>query len=506
MLNSSKWRRDQIKGIALTTASFLIVTLTMFSLRSHISVATAALVLVIPVILGVVVGGFGVGLVGIVAGFIIYDFVFIPPYYTLNVGQTQNWIALGVYVAVVIIVSRVVANMKDARSVAVEREIHARQLFELSKLLLGEHESTELLDTVASSVQQTFQFEAVLLLLQGPERLEVGATAGRTMTANELHELIPETGFPATLLRNSDHDSQSLFSIALTVGGKPVGLLVMQGALAQNPDLQLLSTFANHAALAIEQAQLKQQALDAQLLTETDKWRRALLSSVSHDLRTPLASIKAAASGLNDPSVNLDDAQTRELLDTISTETDRLSRLVVNLLDMTRIEAGVMTPNNEIIEISDLIEEGLTALGDDRARAQISLPESPRDLFVSADHVLISQVIANLVDNALRHSPKGEPVAIEATPRDTEVVVTVTDHGLGVPPQLMEHVFEMFSKDSDSSHAGIGLAIAKAFVSAHGGQISVENSPSGGARFSFSLPLVHFDERRYLDDEDTSNR
>lgn len=505
MLNSRKWR-DQIKGIALTTASFLIVTLAMFSVRSHISVATAALVLVIPVILGVVVGGFGVGLVGIVAGFLIYDFVFIPPYYTLNVGQTQNWIALGVYVVVVILVSRVVANMKDARSVAVEREKHARQLFELSKLLLGKQELAELLDTVTSSVQLTFQFEAVLLLLQGPERLEVGATAGRTMTANELHELIPETGFPATLFRTSDDDSRSLFSIALTVGGKPVGLLVMQGALAQSPDIQLLSTFANHAALAIEQAQLKQQALKAQLLTETDKWRRALLSSVSHDLRTPLASIKAAASGLNDPSANLDDLQTRELLDTITTETDRMSRLVVNLLDMTRIEAGVLTPNNEIIEISELIEEGLNALGDERAKAQISVSESPRDLFVSADHVLISQVIANLVDNALRHSPKGEPVTIEVSPRDTEVVVIVADHGPGVPPGLMERVFEMFSKDSDSSHAGIGLAIAKAFVSAHGGRISVENSPFGGARFSFSLPLVPFDERRYLDDEDTSSR
>ncbi len=499
MRNSRKWR-EEVTGLALTTASFLVVTMAMFVARSHISVATSALVLVIPVVLGVVIGGFGVGLVGIVLGFLIYDFVFIPPYYTLNVGQTQNWIALGVYVVVVILVSRVVANMKDARSVAIERERHARQLFELSKLLLGEQELTALLETVANSVQVTFQFEAVLLLLQGPERLEVGATAGRGMSTQELHELIPESGLPATVLRTSDDGSESLFSIALTVGGKPVGLLVMQGVLAQTPDMQLLSTFANHAALAIEQAQLRKQALQAQLLAETDKWRRALLSSVSHDLRTPLASIKAAASGLIDPSVDLDDAQTKELLETITSETDRMSRLVVNLLDMTRIEAGVLTPRTEVTELSELIEEGINALGDERAKAQISVKELPRDMFVLADHVLISQVIANLLDNALRHSPAGEQVEVEVSPSGPEVTVTVADHGTGVPQELMGHVFEMFKKDSNASHTGIGLAIAKAFVNAQGGQIGVDNSPSGGARFSFSLPLVALDERRYLDD------
>ena len=505
MVNGRKWR-EQVKGVALTTVSFLIVSSLMFAFRAHISVATAALVLVIPVILGVMIGGFSVGVIGIVLGFVIYDFVFIPPYYTLSVGQTQNWIALGVFVIVVILVSRVVASLKDARSLAMEREQNARRLFELSKLLLGEKELAELLETVTTSVQLTFGFDAVVLLLQGPEKLEVGASAGQQFTPEELSQLIPEIGVPATLFRRSEDGARTLFSLALTASGKPMGLLVMRGRQAQSPDAELLSTFANHAALAIEQAQLKKQALQAKLLEETDRWRRALLGSVSHDLRTPLASIKAAASGLSDSSADLDPNQKLELLETISVQTDRLTRLVVNLLDMTRIEAGVLTPRLSTVEVAELIEEGIDALGDDQSRDQIQVRNCPNEMFVSADHILISQVIANLLENAVRYSPKDKPIIIDVSSADSKVILSVSDSGPGVPAEQRERVFELFHKDSDRGHTGLGLAIAKAFVSAHGGDITANSSESGGARFSFALPLVPIDEYGYLDDQAAPDR
>ncbi len=279
----------------------------------------------------------------------------------------------------------------------------------------------------------------------------------------------------------------------------------MKGGSNQTPDTQLLSTFANHAALAIEYAQLRQQAVQTHLLEETDRWRRALLSSVSHDLRTPLASIKAAASGLSDSSLYLDPIQKEELLETISAETDRLSRLVVNLLDMTRIEAGVLTPHSTVIEIAELVDEGINAIGGEKAKTQIVVKNDSHELFVAADHVLISQVIANLLDNALRHSPDGKPVTIEILRNEAEVAITVSDHGPGVPPELMDRIFEMFRKDSDDSHTGIGLAIAKSFIEAHGGNITVANSPSGGAGFRFTLPLVYLDEGGYLDDDNPTD-
>ncbi|MDA8081389.1 MAG: ATP-binding protein [Actinomycetota bacterium] len=505
MVNGRKWREES-RGVALAAVSFLIVSSVMFFFRAHISVATAALVLVIPVILGVMIGGFSVGLIGIVLGFIIYDFVFIPPYYTLSVGQTQNWIALGVFVVVVILVSRVVASLKDARSLAIEREHNARRLFELSKLLLGEKELPELLETVANSVQLTFGFEAVVLLLQGPEKLEVGASAGQLFSSEELSQLIPEIGAPATLYRTSEDGAQTLFSLALSAAGRPMGLLVMRGSHAQSPDAQLLSTFANHAALAIEQAQLKQQALQAKLLEETDRWRRALLGSVSHDLRTPLASIKTAASSLSDLSADLDPNQRLELLDTISVQTDRLTRLVVNLLDMSRIEAGVLTPRPSTVEVAELIEEGIDALGDDQARQQIQVRSCPHEIFVSADHILISQVIANLLENAVRYSPKEKPITIDVSSTSSKVLLSVSDWGPGVPADQRERVFDLFHKDSESGHTGLGLSIAKAFVSAHGEDITLTNSESGGAQFTFSLPLVPIDEYGYIDDQAAPDR
>ncbi|TAN25150.1 MAG: hypothetical protein EPN30_05325, partial [Actinomycetota bacterium] len=387
-----------------------------------------------------------------------------------------------------------------------EREQNVRRLFELSQLLLGAKELTELLDTVTKSVQLTFQFEAVVLLLQGPEKLEIGASAGQRFSDDELSQVIPETGTPAKLSRTSENRAQSLFSVALTAAGRPMGLLVMRGSKAGHPDMQLLSTFANHAALAIEQAQLKQQALQAKLLEETDRWRRALLGSVSHDLRTPLASIKAAASGLGDSSADLEPGQKQELLDTISAQTDRLTRLVENLLDMTRIEAGVLTPHLSVTEVSELIEEGINALGNDLAKSQIIVADCPNELFVSADHILISQVIANLIENALRYSPVDKPITIDVAQRDSEVFLSVSDSGPGVSEELRSQVFEMFQKDSDGSHTGLGLAIAKAFVSAHGGKITLGNSASGGARFSFSLPLVPIDENGFLYDQAAPDR
>ncbi|NNN18360.1 MAG: DUF4118 domain-containing protein [Acidimicrobiaceae bacterium] len=496
---------EQKKGISLTVVSFLVVSSVMFIFRDQISVATTALVLVMPVIFGTVIGGFSVGLTGIVLGFLIYDFIFIPPYYTLTVGRTQNWIALGVYAVVVILVSRVVSNLKDTRTLALQREKYTRQLFELSQLLIGDKELNELLKTVTETVQTTFQFDAVVLLLPGTEKLEIGASAGRLLNSKEMRLLIPDQGVPATLHRTSDDGRQTLFSLALTAGGKPLGLLAMSGPKTLSPDIQLLSTFANHAALAIEQAQLKRQVNHTKLLEETDRWRKALLGSVSHDLRTPLASIKAAASGLSDAKETLDALQKQELLDTISTQTDHLTRLVVNLLDMTRIEAGVLSPNKIAVEITELIEEGIAAIRDSSAQIQIAQPDCARELFVSADHVLISQVIANLLENALRYSPKNEPITISIEPSDTELIVSVTDHGPGVPPELREQIFEMFKKDPNGGRAGLGLAIAKAFVTAHGEQLEVSDSPSGGACFRFSLPLVPIDGNGYLDDQTTPN-
>lgn len=505
MALNRNWRQP-LKGTLLTIGSLLVVSSAMFFIRSHISFATTALVLVIPVIWGVAIGGFTVGLIGIILGFLIYDYVFIPPYYTLTVGATQNWIALGVYVIVVLIVSRLVSNLKNARSYALERERNARQLFELSKSLLGDKKLPLLLETVVDSIQKTFGFQSVALLLQGVNKLEIVASSGTPLNKEDVQSLVPDYGAPATLRKFADVGNNSLIALALSAGGRPIGLLAILGdAPSVQADIQLLATFANNAAMAIEQAQLREQVLKTELLEETDKWRRAILGSVSHDLRTPLASIKAAASSLHEPNIAIDPLLTTELVETILTQTDRLTRLVVNLLDMTRIEAGVLKPNLTIIDIKELINEGITALSGSVPREVIDLKIGEGEHFVVADHILVAQVIANLLENAYRYIPHGDHIDIDVCTRDSLLYISISDSGPGIPTGQKKQIFEMFQQDSNGGRAGLGLAIAKAFLDAHNSQIEVTDSTKGGAQFTFSLPLVAIDETRILNDSSTAN-
>lgn len=500
-----KWQ-ELLKGAGLTIISLALASLLMFFYRSHLSVATTALVLVIPVIWGVVIGGFPVGILGMILGFLIYDFVFIPPYYTLTVGATQNWIALGVYGIVVLLVARLVSNLKNARSYAVESELSAKHLFELSKFLIGERELPDVAEAVVQSIHTTFQFNSVILMLQGDLTLEVAASAGAPVSENDLKRLIPQSGEPAALFSASDTRGLSLLSLALNSSGKPIGIMAMLGQAGRQPDVQLLSTFANHAALAIEQAQLRQQIKHTELLEETDRWRRALLGSVSHDLRTPLSSIKAAASDLNNGTLVLTDSQKKELLDTIVTQTDRLTRLVVNLLDMTRIEAGVLQPSVQIVEVIELIDEAKSSLGDALPSGRIRIEAPSDEVYIAADHILIAQVIANLLDNAIRYTSPADEILISISPTTTNVTISISDSGPGVPKDKVDQIFEMFQKDSSGGRAGLGLAIAKAFVNAHGGVLSVSESRTGGARFSFSLPVAQLEDIGFLDEETATNR
>jgi two-component system sensor histidine kinase KdpD len=284
--------------------------------------------------------------------------------------------------------------------------------------------------------------------------------------------------------------SDGMHTVALTAAGRPVGILALRGLPASQADRDLLSTFANHAALALERARLREQALRSDLLEEVDRLRHALMGAVSHDLRTPLATMKVASSILLDPPAPLSEADTTELYTLIDLETDRLTRLVTSLLDMTRIDAGELEVRPAAIAVSDLVDDSVTALrpalGDHRVDVVVAagLPE------VEVDHLLIGQVLANLLDNAVRHSPPHSVITVSGERYDGRVAVAVSDHGPGVPTTEREAVFDRFVRFDTGGRAGLGLTIAKTFVEAHGEHIWVEDAPGGGARFVFTLPAA----------------
>jgi two-component system sensor histidine kinase KdpD len=272
-----------------------------------------------------------------------------------------------------------------------------------------------------------------------------------------------------------------------------VGLYPSDPARLTGPDERLLlETLCSLAASALERTELAAEARKARLHAETEQLRSSLLSSVSHDLRTPLGVVTGATSALLDESGPKDEATRRELLQTAHEESLRLSRLVRNLLDMTRLEAGAVKVQKEAQPFEEVVGGALTRL-EDRLRGRQLRTDVPPDLPLAAfDAVLVEQLLVNLLENALKYTPPASPIDIEARERQGMLAVTVADRGPGVQPRDRERIFEKFyrAQGGQGGGVGLGLAICRGIVTAHGGDIGVDERPGGGASFRFTLPLA----------------
>ncbi|HWD24638.1 MAG TPA: ATP-binding protein [Acidimicrobiales bacterium] len=484
---SPGWRRSVIGGV-VAVIGVVAVTAAMLPLRGHVDTATTALVMVLPVLTAVVVSGFVGGIVAIVAGFFASDLLFVPPYDTIQIRAAQDWTTLIVYVLAMVVVARLVDHLRTTQIEARRHEQVIRRIFDMSEALIRDRPFDEFLGKVTSTFLEAFELRSVAMLLPVGPALEVVSTAGVELSPDELADLTPAPGAlrrPAAV-----HVVRGTTVIVpLSTAAGPLGLLALVGAKLPRFDGALLQTYANQVALALERAQLREQAFKSQLLEEVDRLRDALVGAVSHDLRTPLAVIKAAVSHLLSPEVTLDDSARGEMLRHIDDQTDRLTRLIVNVLDMTRIRAGALTPRIEAITVADLLAEALAALPPEiSARVVADIPDPVQ--VASVDHVLISQAIANLLDNADRHAPGDTPITVAASADDGAIRFSVSDRGPGVPFEDRDRIFDMFNRVSGAGRAGLGLAIAKAFIQAHGGAIEVANIAQGGACFTFEVPQV----------------
>jgi two-component system sensor histidine kinase KdpD len=464
-----------------------VLAAAMLPLRSHLTIATSALVLVVPVVLGVVVGGFFAGVVAVIGGFLVYDLLFIPPYLTLDVGAAENWTALGVYAAVLLPVARVVAGMNAARAKARQRGTQIRELFELSAILVEDKPFDELLTVIVHTLRDVFDARQVALLLPRNSQLEIVASAGATLTDEDRDRLLPAAGELASL-DTDPSGRRDPFGLALIAAGRPVGLLMVSGKRLAEQEREPLLLFANQVALAIERAQLREQALRAELTEEVERLAGTLVAAVSHDLRTPLASIKASSSVLADPELRIGSQARQELAGLIDAQADRLAALVSNLLDMSRVQAGVLRPRYTMTTLEHLVTTVLKDLPPAlRARVVTTAAQLPP---IDVDQVLIARVLTNLLENAGRHGPRGTPITIAAALSDAATVtVSVTDHGPGVSPDRRGEIFGMFPRRPGDAGTGLGLTIAKAFIEAHGQRIWTEDVPGAGARFCFTLPV-----------------
>ncbi len=487
----------RVLGIAVTLAGLVVLVALLLPFRAHLSITIPALLFVLPALVGVVVGGIVPGVIGVMGGFLVYDWFFLPPYNTLSVRSPQNWVALAVYAVVVLIVAQMVAKLRSAREDALRRTEESSRLFELSQALIGDLTLSQLLTHIVATVQSVFAPRWTALVLPADtreagstEELQVAATAGQPLAEGDVVSLTSGGGQTRSLGLVDDAGPRRV-SVALVVSHRAVGMLVLQDVQVGERERSLLGTFANQAALAVDRAQLREQALRTRLLEEIDRWRRALMGAASHDLRTPLASIKTAVSSLRQVGVHLGPEDRADLLELIELQSDRLARLVTNLLDMTRIEAGALEIRPTAIGFDELVDEALTSLGGSLTPGRVAI-DAPVDLpLLHLDHVLMSQVLANVLENADRLSPAGSVISVAARVAPgsggTRVEIGVSDDGPGIAREERERVFEMFSQNGGGGRAGLGLAIAKAFVEAHGGLIWIDPDIARGARVVFTV-------------------
>jgi two-component system, OmpR family, sensor histidine kinase KdpD len=261
-----------------------------------------------------------------------------------------------------------------------------------------------------------------------------------------------------------------------------------------NPRSAFFWAFVDHAASMIERARLHRESLQVEVLRRTDALRAALLSSISHDLRTPLSSIKASASSLLQEDVQWDEEARRSFALSIEHEADRLNRLVENLLDMSRIEGGALKPEKEWYPIDELIHDVLGHM-QPLLQGRTVQTDLPDDLPpVELDYLQIDQVLTNLIENAVRYTPTDSPIEISARAQGNQMMISVADRGPGIPPADLERIFDKFYRVSGTPAqtvrgSGLGLAVSRGLIEAHGGHIWAENRPGGGAIFRFTLPL-----------------
>ncbi len=442
--------------------------------------------------------GRGPSIFASILGVAAFDFLFVPPQGTFAVADTQYLLTFVVMLATGLVISTLVARVRFQADSARDRERSTAALYALSRELAASPSREQIARIAVRHVREATDSRAAVLFAGDDRRLVRFGVEGDGYEPSSHDEAVAkwvlEHGQMAGRGTATLPGAQALY---LPLPGSRqaagvLGVLPPQGrASIELEQLHLMQTFADLAALAVERADLAAEAERIRLEVETERLRSSLLSAVSHDLRTPLSAITGASSTLLDSDASLDPSVRRELAASILKESERLNRLVANLLAMTRLQAGALRVHKEWQPVEEVIGASLDRLArqlTDRpltTRVAVDLP------FVPLDDLLIQQVLVNLLENAARHTPPGTPIEVAARAEAGSVVIEVSDRGPGLPDPP-EKLFEMFYRPAaGDSHpgTGLGLAICRGIVKLHGGSIEAANRPGGGAVFRFCLPI-----------------
>ncbi|HTS89225.1 MAG TPA: sensor histidine kinase KdpD [Gemmatimonadales bacterium] len=492
--------RSPAREYWLALAVVLIATALSWLVFRRLSVTDVAMVYLLAAIVVSSRCGRGPSVATALLSIALFDFLFVPPLYTFQVSDLRYVLTFFMMLLTALVISGFTLRIREQGETARDRERRTAALYALSRDLADTRSRADIVRTARRHLGETFHFAMQVLVPGNDSRLEVLAPAAPDLPVDE-----KERGVADWVFRRGEIAGQgtatlpgaAALHLPLSGAGGVVGVLVVAA-----PDLErfqlpaqrhLLETFAGLVAVALERVTLAERTQQAQLQVEAERLRTSLLSSLSHDLRTPLGVITGAASSLRERGDQLSTDARVGLLDSIIEESERMNRLIRNLLDMIRVETGSLEVQKEWQPLEDTIGVALLRL-DERMKDHPVEVRLPPDLpLVPLDAVLLEQVFINLLENAARHTPPGTRVEITAQQTSSGVEVTVADRGPGLPVGEEDQIFEKFYRGASAEPGkgvGLGLTICRGIITAHGGRIWAESRPGGGALIHFTLPLT----------------
>jgi two-component system, OmpR family, sensor histidine kinase KdpD len=474
-------------AVAALVSSFLL---------GHVDLADVAMLFLVAIAVAASFLGRGPSLFASAVSVAVFDFFFVPPYFTFAVGDLKHVLTFGVMLCAGVLISTLTERIRLQSIAAREREHRTAALYSLARALAGARDVRAIASLASDHVREVFESRALLLVddERAPSRLS--APSPGDLELSESDRTVARWVLDHGRAAGRGHDTlpgARIVGTPLLAEGRALGVLAVmpepESRFDDPSQRHLLATFVAQIALALERAALASEAQEAELRAEAEEMRSSLLSSVSHDLRTPIATVLGTASTLLDSGESLAPAEREELTTQIRDESARLARLVSNLLDMTRVEAGALDLHKEWVPIEELLGVALNrfegALKDRDVRIDV-----PSEVLAPVDPVLFEQVLVNLLENATKHTPPGTAIEVAARAERASVVIEISDRGPGIAHGNEARIFDKFVRgEVGKGGVGLGLAICRGIVQAHGGTIVAENRAGGGALFRVTLPF-----------------
>ena len=472
-----------MRWVAAAAAVAAIVAI--YHLWLHVNPTTVSLTLLLVILLLAVHWGLRYAVATSLGATVCFNYYFLPPVGTFTVADPQNWVALLAFLVTAIVASRLSSRIREETHAAMTRQREVEMLFQLSRELLQTDKVAELIDAVPRSIARVAQASAVLLFVEDGSRVHcVGKWLPEMPTGEWLRRLMM---LPAAASLGSGNE----MAVPLRVGARPRGLLLLAGVQLSTETFEAM---AGLVSIAIDRAEALEDVTRSETAKQSERLRRVMLDSITHELRTPLTAIKASVTTLLSAGP-LPAEDSRELLMIVDEESDRLNHLLAQSIEMAQLDAKEVHMRLSAHRVASLLDGIAEACGPLVAARQLLVKLEPALPRVQADPEWMRKVLRNLVENAAKYSPRDAPISIGARRVGASVEVSVADRGFGIDSAEQRMVFEKFYRGRTQLErvpgTGMGLAICRAILEAHGGSIRVESQPGIGSVFTFSLPVSH---------------